>query len=285
MARPPEFIVEKSTLKSTSETIRRLTITNRINRRDSEACEPHIAVFGNGAFGSVRTFGPIIRGYLRAATAQNRPAQAVMYFDPWLGSGTYASSYRTERLWQITKSAADARKVHLVGHSWSWPGAVAIAGGSPDLLDTLTGYTPIGLRGEAITPGLRGLARATLKEALRTNTSVPAEISRATGTLAVTASWRFAFSHAYREALGAMKSDVIDQVLAVRQQGLPVGVALAQTDAFFNVPMAVRERLEDGGVLICDLPTTHGGAVTQPEYGASLYNLTDQLLAKPPIPG
>jgi pimeloyl-ACP methyl ester carboxylesterase len=275
MAQRTPIASEKFRFTDGSEVVKGIRLANY--DPDTRPQNPLVAVFGNGAFGSVRTFGPIIRGYLRAAARADQPAQAVTYFDPWFGSGTYTAAYRAERLSRVTLHAARAQPVHLVGHSWSWPGAVAVADASPDSLRTLAGYTPVGHRGTTPVLGRLGMLTTSLREATQTSPSVPAETLLAMGALAGTGLARIVGSHALREANGSFVPELTSEVIQIHKRGLPVGMLLAEQDAFFGVPEDTRDQLIGAGIDIRELATTHGGAVTQPQYGAELYRLTEDL--------
>lgn len=264
----------KNTITTGSETIRTVTYQPADPARPEQ--KSIVAVVGNGAFGGPRTFGHIMQRFVEAAAKDGIHATAVMHHDPWFGRGNYAESYRTERLARVLGHTAGQleRPVHLVGHSWSWPGVLAIAEDSPELVAALEGYTPTGHQEQKI-GGMKwhDLYVSAANEALHTNVfrgfTSGLMIAR---DMAV----RFPTPTGRSEAISEFEAEATGAAIALAQK-LPIGIIYAEQDSFFHPSESALQQLSEADIAIRSIPTTHLGGVLDYRNGTALYHLAADL--------
>lgn len=256
-------------------------------RRPDEK-DPLVVVMGNGAFANSRSLGRFVAEMVRAATADERAISVIVHRDPVLGNLQLGSSYAPqERVRRFGRSMLDAadhyrQPMHVVGHSWSWPAAVALTARlqGPDGIEvaSLTGYTP--------TNELAPTTKTTPWSLLRSSAKEAWHFARTTPTLAI-AGWllgsaltRFAAAPGtlLKESRRTFRPGNTNQDLADINQNFRtrIGLLLAEDDAFYP-PIDVMERMSgSAGEPIASttriMPdTTHLSAVADYRHGADLY--------------
>lgn len=259
-----------------NDAIDSMVITNNVTGTDRP---PLTAVFGNGAFGSIGTFGPVIREFLYAAEANGQPVHAVTYKDPWLGTGEYAQSYRSERLAEVVVAQAYESPIHVVGHSWGWPPAIDVAYEIPEHIAALEGYSPTGhININPRSFKWSKVIRSALKEALQIEATQVRTSIKSMGTMAVALPGRVLFSNLLEESEQVFADNITDEVVALRRKhGIPMGVILAEKDAFFGPKVEDLAKLHEAGVISRRIDSTHLGAVIEPKHGQELYGLVSDL--------
>jgi hypothetical protein len=244
---------------------------------------PMRVVVGNGAFSGPKVLGRLMKRFVQEAGDSGRNAEVVLYSDPWFGTGTYGDAHRTERLNRVFGIVSERRgPAHLVGHSWSWRGAVEVAGRSEHdgRVSTLTGYTPAFRGSPDQVKGITQLFRPTLVEGRYLGGFPDVGSVASMGGIVMNAIGRYASDRTtlLEAAQGAFSQDITTDVLELRQdRNMPVGVVWAKHDAFFAPDSTAEQLLKEGGVQVNYIETTHAGAVTDYRHGATLYHFMGRL--------
>jgi hypothetical protein len=245
---------------------------------ETDAKPIRVAV-ANGAFYSYPTFGPIIERTVQLAHAAGRPIQAVMCDDPWRRDA-YSPQTRQARLRQTVEYLTDHNQgeVGIVGHSWGWPRALAVAHELPHEIAFLDAYEPVGhqkTKGKPVS--WESIVHAALTEASQVKAKTLLRNPRCVTALGIAAVGRTWYSNALNESLRAYTVDATPAVVAWQDQyKKPVGMAIPAYDAFFRPPEDEAQLLRDSGVDIQYIPTTHLGAVIDKRYRDALFNLINR---------
>ncbi len=239
------FEVQRYTTGTGSNATKTLSIRNGVTET---LAKPALrVVFANGAWGGPSSFGPLVKKYLDSATKERIPTEAIMYRDPWFGTGHYEPDHRAERLSAVVRIAAKDKQVQLgssEAEPFSW----------------------------------RSLMRSVLAEARQNDPVAMLRNPESLAALALASPGRVLLSHGVSEIVQSYAPEVTTTVVSMRtEHTMPIGMVLADKDEFFKPPQDVQKQLAAAGILMRHIDTTHLGAVADARFGASLFDLSSEL--------